>query len=97
MGAKIMEKKVPALKARQTLGEIMNAVALRGDDYVIERAGKPMVALISMGKYGVLKSNRDKLKKSVTRFHQLMADTESEEMEALIGEAIKNTRNTVKK
>ncbi|MBF0200396.1 MAG: type II toxin-antitoxin system Phd/YefM family antitoxin [Desulfamplus sp.] len=87
-----MEKTVSAIKARQNLGEIMNEVSLRGDDYVIERSGKPMVAIISMSKYEVLKNNRNKLKKSVGRFHDLMADSDPEEMEALVMEAVQETR-----
>ena len=46
-----MQKKISAMKARQNLGQIMNEVALRGDDYIIERAGKPLVAVIDMEKY----------------------------------------------
>ena len=49
-----MIKKVPALKARQNLGQVMNEVALRGDEYIFERAGKPLVAIISMDKYKML-------------------------------------------
>ena len=36
-----MLKKISAMKVRQNLGQVMNEVALRGDDYVVERAGKP--------------------------------------------------------
>jgi hypothetical protein len=36
-------RKISALKARQNLGQVMNEVALRGDDYIIERAGRPLV------------------------------------------------------
>lgn len=34
-----MYKKISALKARQNLGQVMNEVALKGDDYIIERPG----------------------------------------------------------
>jgi len=46
-----MLKKISAMKVRQNLGQVMNEVALRGDDYVVERAGKPLVAIIPMEKY----------------------------------------------
>jgi prevent-host-death family protein len=39
-------KKISALKMRQNLGEIMNEVALRNDQYVIERSGKPLAAIV---------------------------------------------------
>ncbi len=32
-------KKISALKARQNLGQIINEVAFRGNDYIIEQAG----------------------------------------------------------
>ncbi len=46
-----MYKTISALKARQNLDQVMNEVALKGDDYIIERAGKPLVAMIPMEKY----------------------------------------------
>ena len=49
-----MLKKISALKARQNLGQIMNEVSLLGDDFIIERAGKPMVAIVSVDKYQIL-------------------------------------------
>ena len=41
-----MLKKISAVKVRQNLGEIMNEVALRNDQYIIERSGKPLVAIV---------------------------------------------------
>lgn len=36
-----MMKKILAVKARQNLGQVMNEVALRGNDYVVERLASP--------------------------------------------------------
>lgn len=33
------------MEARKRFGEIMNRVALRGERYVVERAGKPLVSI----------------------------------------------------
>lgn len=33
------------MEARRRFGEIMNRVALRGERYIIERAGKPLVSV----------------------------------------------------
>ena len=38
-------KVISAMEARRRFGEIMNRVALRGDRYIIERAGKPLVSV----------------------------------------------------
>ena len=60
-----MLKKISAMKARQNLGQIMNEVALRGDDYIIERAGKPLVAIIDMEKYQRLVAEHKEALKAV--------------------------------
>lgn len=46
-----MLKKINALKARQNLGQVMNEVSIKEDDYIIERAGKPLVVMIPIQKY----------------------------------------------
>lgn len=43
-----MLKTVNAVKARQNLGQLMNEVYLKNDQYIIERDGKPMVALVPL-------------------------------------------------
>jgi prevent-host-death family protein len=54
-------KKISALKARQNLGQIINKVAFRGNDYIIEQAGRPLVAIIGFEKYHQLQRNYDEL------------------------------------
>lgn len=46
-----MLKTVSAIKARQNLGQVMNEVFLKDDEYIVERAGKPLVAIIPIEKY----------------------------------------------
>jgi prevent-host-death family protein len=58
-GAIAMLKTVSAIKARQNLGQVMNEVALKDDEYIVERAGKPLVAIIPVEKYLSLKRERD--------------------------------------
>ena len=53
-----MLKNISAMKARKNFGQVMNEVSLKGVDYVIERAGKPMVAIISMEKYQFMQKER---------------------------------------
>ena len=43
-----MVKKVNALKVRQNLGQVLEQVYYKGDRYVIERAGKPMAAVVPL-------------------------------------------------
>jgi prevent-host-death family protein len=46
-----MLKTISAIKARQNLGQVMNEVSLKDDEYIVERAGKPLVAIIPIEKY----------------------------------------------
>jgi len=41
-------KKINAMKARQNFGQMLEEVYYRGEQFVIERAGRPMAALIPL-------------------------------------------------
>lgn len=80
------------MQARQSLGKVMNEVAIKGDDYIIERDGKPIVVVVSLDKFGVIQKERGEAQELLSEIRQKMAGTDSQEIEGLIGEAIKNTR-----
>jgi len=41
-----MAEKVSTIEVRQRIGDLLNRVALRHDEFVIERKGKPLAALV---------------------------------------------------
>ena len=41
-----MTEKVSTLAVRQRIGDMLNRVALRHDEFIIERKGKPLAALV---------------------------------------------------
>ena len=41
-----MIEKISTLEVRQRLGDILNRVALRNDEFIIERKGKPLAAVV---------------------------------------------------
>ena len=41
-------KKINAMKARQNFGQLLEEVYYRGEQFVIERAGKPMAAVVPL-------------------------------------------------
>lgn len=43
-----MPEKVSTIDVRQRIGDMLNRVALRHDEFVIERKGKPLAALVSI-------------------------------------------------
>ncbi len=54
-------KTISAMKARKNLGGLLEAVLYRGDRFVIERAGRPMAALVPLWDLEEWKKNRDRL------------------------------------
>ena len=87
-----MVKKLPALKVRQNLGQVMNEVALRGDEYIVERAGKPLVAIISMDKYRMLEQDRIFALEAVNDIWEKMKGERPHIIERTIDEAVKAIR-----
>ena len=87
-----MQKKISAMKARQNLGQIMNEVAIRGDDYIIERAGKPIVAIIDMERYQRIEEDRQEALQAVRSIWSKMDGADAEEVEGIIEEAIRAAR-----
>jgi prevent-host-death family protein len=45
-----MTTRVSTLDVRQRIGDLLNRVALRHDEFVIERKGKPLAALVPVGR-----------------------------------------------
>jgi len=83
-----MRKRISAVKARQNLGQIMNEVALRGDDYIIERAGKPLVAIIDMEKYQRLQGEQEEALQAVRAIWGKMRGADAVEVGAAVEEAM---------
>jgi prevent-host-death family protein len=87
-----MYKRISALKARQNLGQVMNEVALKGDDYIIERAGKPLVAVISIEKYQSLQKDLDEFFESLDMMRRDIKKEDPELIDELIDEAVQFAR-----
>jgi len=54
-----MRKTVTAVRARGKLGEMLEEVYYRGDHYIIERAGKPMAAVVPVEQYEQWRRERE--------------------------------------
>jgi len=87
-----MVKKLATLKARQNLGQVMNEVALRGDEYIVERAGKPLVAIISMDRYRMLEQDRAAALEALNEIWEKMKGEEPKAIEGTIDEAVQAVR-----
>jgi prevent-host-death family protein len=87
-----MLKKISAMKARQNLGQIMNEVSLRGDDYIIERAGKPLVAVVSMEKFQALQKDQVAARSALEKVWAKIKDEDPKAVAKIINEAVESAR-----
>ena len=92
-----MLKKISAMKVRQNLGQVMNEVAIRGDDYVVERAGKPLVAIIPLEKYRKLQDDLNAFREEVKILQQSVKDVDHKELDAAIEEAVLTAKKVTAK
>lgn len=84
-------KTTTAINARQNLGQLLEEAFYRGDEFVIERAGKPMAALIPIQEFRRLQSQKEK---DFAIFDKIRAKTsiKNEDIEQNVAEAIKEVR-----
>src|SRR4029450_5286970 len=87
-----MVKKVTALKARKNLGQLLEEVYYRGDQYVIERAGKPMAAIVPLWHLEEGLKPRERLFGMVDEVRQRQQDVTPEVIEEDIQEAMRTIR-----
>ncbi|MBI4796332.1 MAG: type II toxin-antitoxin system Phd/YefM family antitoxin [Deltaproteobacteria bacterium] len=82
-----MLKKISAMKARQNLGQLLNEVSIRGDSYVIERAGKPLAALVDMERFQQLQEDQEAALQAVRNIWKKMTGADTQEIQGAIEEA----------
>jgi prevent-host-death family protein len=87
-----LKRKVNALEARKRLGELLEGVYYRGDEVIIERAGKPMAAVIPMARYESLERSRNRLFQLVEGNWARNKDVSYEEIERQVAEALREAR-----
>lgn len=91
-----MTKIINALKARRNLGQIMNEVAIKEDDYIIERAGKPLVAVISIEKYQCWENEKYDFFKWMKTVREKTKNISPDEIENAVDEAIEAVRSEIR-
>ena len=83
-----MTKRISAMDLRKRLGQIMNQVTLRDDEYVIERDGKPMAALIPLWKLKQLEERKEAFWEKVKEFRKEGKKIREKELESAISVAV---------
>ena len=88
-----MEKTISALKARQNLGEILEGVYYKGDQYIVERAGKPMAVVVPISQYLQWKERRARFFSMIDEVREKNKTVAPDVIEAEAEEAISQTRS----
>lgn len=88
-----MQKKITAMNARKNFGQVLNEAAFRGDDFIVERAGKAMAAIVSMEKYEIMRQSREEARTAAELIKNKMQGADPATTESLIAEAISAVRS----
>ena len=80
-------KIVTALKARQILGTIMNAVSFRNDEYIVERKGIPMVAIIPIKKFKQMEKARQRFFRNMSKISESFTGEDPSKLDDILKEA----------
>ena len=88
-----MIKTVNALKARQNLGEVLEEVYYKGDQYIIERAGKPMAAVVPVWQMETREKRRERLFQAVQRVWDSTAAVKPEMIEREVHASVRAVRD----
>lgn len=87
-----MKRTVTAMEARKKFGELLEGVHHKGDEIVIERAGKVMGVVIPEWEYRSIERAREKLWGIVEAIWEANKDVTSEEIEKAVAEAMAEVR-----
>jgi prevent-host-death family protein len=87
-----MVKKVPAMKVRDNLGQLLDEVYYRGDEVVIERAGKAMAVLVPVGRYEQYQRERRERFKILDQIKAKTRRIPAKRLDGMIDEAVRASR-----
>jgi prevent-host-death family protein len=87
-----MKRRISAVEARKRLGEILEGVFYRGDEVVIERAGKTMAVVIPAQRYEAMERDRERFIELIEKNWERNKDAPFEEIEREVKEAVREAR-----
>jgi len=83
-----MEKRINAMDARKNFGQLLEETFYRGDVFVIQRATKPMAALVPLDQYNQWKLRREQFFALIDQVQEHTAQIPPDELEETITEAV---------
>lgn len=87
-----MVKKVNALKARKNLGQLLEEVYYKGDQYIVERAGRPMAAVVPIWQLEGWQKRRERFFGAVEELWEKNRGVKPETVEREVAEAVRAVR-----
>jgi len=85
-------KVIPAVEARVHLGEIMKRSFKKGDRFIVEKAGIPMIAILSADEYTRFIQEREEQFKIFDKIRSKAPDVSAKEVEKDVNKAIQAVR-----
>lgn len=82
-----MNESITAMYARKNFGRLLDKTALLGESYVIERAGRPMAALVSVDRLQELQEGGAIMEEALERLIKRIKGPKSKKLDKVIGEA----------
>jgi prevent-host-death family protein len=92
-----MPKKVNALKARQNFGQMLEEMYYKDEQFIIERAGKPMAAVVPLWQLEAWQKRREQFFAAVGEVQQHNQTVQPEVIEKEVQEAIRAVRTKVRR
>ena len=89
-----MAKELSALKVRSSLGEILEEVYYRGEEFIIKRGRKPMAVLVPLEVFESYKKLREADMKVFDKIRKKAKGYPAKEVEADIEKAIRAVRKS---
>lgn len=87
-----MAKTVSAIEARKGLGKLLEEVYYRGDQFVIERAGRPMAAVVPLWQLEEWQKRQERFFGAVDEVRERNTDADPETVAQDVTKAVTATR-----
>ena len=91
-----MLKKISTLEVRQNLGAVLNRVSLRDDQYIIERKGQSLAAVVPVWQLEKWKAEKEMFFGIVDKVRQRNKKVPLSVIEKEVDEAIRSVRKNSK-
>lgn len=92
IGGQKMVKTVTAIKVRQNLGQVLNETYYRGDEFIVERSGKPIAAIVPIEEFKQWKKNRNLFFQSIHTIQERNKKVPLSKIEKDVAEAVRSVR-----